>query len=290
MATNNKIKMKKMMQSGNQQLNKYKNKIVYNDFDLSLDVKRVIHKWDIYYVDLGNAGSGSIKRRTINKNRPCIIISSEITNMIPGQVLYTVLPIKTQHTTNETHIDKYSIYHDIKINTTQEHIGQISKIAINQITTVDVKDIKNYIGSVYNKDFKMSILNKLAEFLFSEVELKVETDTSIVEAAPTFEPVIETLPIESIIYEENVVEEDKGGNTNIFLLNDGDEIVSDNCNKSSIANWSLEEQNDFISLCESTKAEVICDIYNISKSRFYKFRKEIQEIRGITISDKRCKK
>ena len=98
--------------------------------------EKMVHKYDIFYVDLGTIRNGSIQ----NGLRPCLVVGNDIGNKFAPIVL--VVPITTrQKKPLPTHLD---------INKGDGGLLYDSTILFEQIITISKNQIVSKVGSLIN--------------------------------------------------------------------------------------------------------------------------------------------
>ena len=105
------------------------------------ETKNYIHKYDIYYVDLGTERNGHIQNGGSTGFRPCLIINNQVACNVSPVLL--VVPISSS---NAKHIKDLPTHLDLG-NTLKKH----SVAMFEQILTVNRYQLKSKIANLSDK-------------------------------------------------------------------------------------------------------------------------------------------
>ena len=148
------------------------------------DTARLIHKFDVYFCDLGEIGDN----HTLGKTRPCVIVSSDDLND-PRSGQYMIAPIRTEHSTEVTEdnieeivaekIKLGRLYIPILINPADGY----RFIDITQLRQISSSDVLSYKGTIINDKVRERINMSLMKLLFSSEEVNISTEEENTEVA-----------------------------------------------------------------------------------------------------------
>lgn len=158
---------------------------LYEGREFESDTARLIHKFDIYFCDLGDIG----ETNTLGKTRPCVIVSSDDIND-PRSGQYMIAPMRTEHGVEATAdniedivAEKYKLGR-IYVPVLMSPSDGYRFIDITQMRQIPSSSILNYKGSIINPNVRERINTSLMKLLFSKDEF------TITETVEDVEPVV----------------------------------------------------------------------------------------------------
>lgn len=129
--------------------------------DLSMRIRR----GDIFYVHLSNNDDKSLRGMgfLLGKTRPCLVVTADEYNTDERQAVYGVLPIKTRKEESEFSVFAAQEYIPIRLRE-----GKDCVICVSQLRTVNLRDIKDYVGTVSNKSLMKDVNDRLKKVYIGE--------------------------------------------------------------------------------------------------------------------------
>lgn len=151
---------------------------LYEGREFGSDTARLIHKFDIYFCDLGDIG----ETNTLGKTRPCVIVSSDDIND-PRSGQYMIAPMRTEHSVEVTADNVEDVVADryrlgrIYVPVLMSPSDGYRFIDITQMRQIPSSAVLNYKGSIINPKVRERINMSIMKLLFSKDEFTI-TETS----------------------------------------------------------------------------------------------------------------